>query len=158
MENLHRTYGGTVDDLITKLGIQNQVRLMILADFMTLQRDRHGGNIELLEKNGKYVLAPLFDNGLGLLSLYPSAFKTDISKYDVLADYPVNNYIGTRSLYQNLRYTNQPVRVNKLTKEDKRAIFYGMNELLPKSYIDKIWELLTYRYMFLRKRGYILDD
>lgn len=158
LENLHRVYGGTVDDLITRLGIQNQVRCMILADFMTLQRDRHGGNIELLEKNGKYVLAPLFDNGLDLLSPYPSAFKTDISKYDVLADYPVNNYIGTRSLYQNLRYINQSFRVNKLTKEDKRSIFFGMNELLPKASIDKIWELLTYRYMFLRKRGYIIDD
>lgn len=51
-----------------------------------------------------------------------------------------------------------PIKVNKLTKEDKRSIFFGLNNLLPKEYIDKIWKLLVYRYMFLRKRGFIIDD
>lgn len=158
LESLHNIYNCNVDELITKLGISDQIRLMILADFLILQRDRHGGNIELLEKNNQYILAPLFDNGLGLLAPYPSKSGLTIANFDVLADYPVNNYIGTRSLYQNLSYINQPIRVNKLTKIAKRTIFYGMNNLLPKEYIDKIWELLTYRYMFLRKRGYIIDD
>lgn len=158
LENLHSLYDCSVDELITKLGLSNQVRKMLVADFLTLQRDRHGGNIELLEKNGKYTLAPLFDNGLGLLAPYPSQSGVDISRFDVLADYPVNNYIGSRSLYKNLSYINKPIKVNKLTKDAKRSIFYGMNNILPTSYIDKIWELLTYRYMFLRKRGIIIDD
>lgn len=158
LENLHSLYNCTVDELITKLGLSSQVRLMLIADFMTLQRDRHGGNIELLEKAGKYTLSPLFDNGLGLLAPYPSKSGISISSFDVLADYPVNNYIGSRSLYQNLSYINKPIRVNKLTKEDKRSIFFGLNNLLPKEYIDKIWKLLVYRYMFLRKRGFIIDD
>ena len=147
-----------VDQLINKLGIQNDIRKMIIADFLILQRDRHGGNIDLLEKNGKYRLSPLFDNGLGLLAPYPSSFNMDISKFDVLFDYPVNNYIGTRSLYSNLSYISLPLRVNKLTRQDKSAIFYNLHDVLPTSYIDKIWQLLTYRYMFLRKRGFIIDD
>lgn len=158
LENLHLLYKGvSVDDLITKLGIQSQIREMLLADFLVLQRDRHGGNIELLFKKGKYYLSPLFDNGLGLLAPYPSSFKTDISSFDVLFDYPVYNYIGSRSLFQNLSYINKPIKVNRLLKRDRGALFYNLADVLPKSYLDKIWELITYRYMFLRKRG-IIDD
>ena len=157
-EDLHSMYGCSVFELIAKLGITAQIERMLLADFLVLQRDRHGGNIELLKKNGKYTFAPLFDNGLCLLAPYPSASGVDISRFDVLVDYPVNNYIGTRSLYQNLVLVKHSARVNKLLKEDKNAIFYGLHEVLTRSYIEKIWELLTYRYMFLRQRGYIVDD
>lgn len=159
MENLHLLYRGlTVDNLITKLGIQSSVKRMLLADFITLQRDRHGGNIELLYKNGKYYLSPLFDNGLGLLAPYPSSYNTNIKDFDVLSDYPVNNYIGQRSLYQNLRYIDKPIRVNRLSKRDRGSLFYNLSGVLPESYLDKIWELITYRYMFLRKRGFIIDS
>ena len=140
-----------------KLGIQKDICDMIVADFLTLQRDRHGGNIELLVKDGKYRLSPLFDNGLGLLAPYPSCFNNDIRDFDVLGDYPVNNYIGSRSLYQKLDYIKSPIKVNKLTKSDRRSIFYGLSDVLPKEYLDKIWELLVYRYAFLRKRGIIVD-
>lgn len=158
LEDLHLLYPNlSVDDLITKLNIQEQIRVMLISDFLILNRDRHGANIELLEKNGIYTLSPLFDNGLGLLAPYPSSFNNDVSGFNVLADLPVNNYIGTRSLYQNLNYIKNPIKVNKFKKTDKRRIFYGINDILPKQYIEKIWQLLTYRYMFLRKRGYIYD-
>lgn len=147
----------SVDELIDKLGLQSQIREMIIADFLVLQRDRHGGNIELLYDNGKYCLSPLFDNGLGLLAPYPSSFGTDISNFDVLDDYPVNNYIGSHSLYQNLSYIDRPVKVNKLLRHDREYLFSGLNGVLDKMYIDKIWQLITYRYMFLRKRGLIYD-
>lgn len=147
----------SMEQLVMKLGIQKDICDMIVADFLTLQRDRHGGNIELLVKDGKYRLSPLFDNGLGLLAPYPSCFNNDIRNFDVLGDYPVNNYIGSRSLYQNLDYIKSPIKVNNLTKRDRRSIFYGLSDVLPKEYLDKIWELLIYRYAFLRKRGIIVD-
>lgn len=158
LENLHSMFNCSVDQLITSIGIWSDIKKMLIADFLTLQRDRHGGNIELLNKGKKYELSSLFDNGLGLLAPYPSASGVDISGFDVLADYPVNNYIGTRSLYQNLKYIDAPVRVNKLCKTDKKAIFYGLNGILPKEYIDVIWKLLVYRYAYLRQKGFIIDD
>lgn len=157
LENLVNLYDCGVDELITKLGISSQVQKMLLADFMLLQRDRHGGNIELLKRDKRWYLSPLYDNGLGLLAPYPSALTSDISQFKVLDDYPVNNYIGMRSLYQNLSYVKKPTKVNRLRREDKKSIFYGLRGVLPKMYIEKIWELLVYRYMFLRKRGYIID-
>lgn len=122
-----------------------------------LQRDRHGGNIELLKSKEGYVLAPLFDNGFGLLAPYPSCYGTDVSKFDVLHDYPVNNYIGSRSLYQNLSYLDKLLAVNKLMRGDRKRLFYNMSGVLPKQYLDKVWELITYRYVFLRKRGFIVE-
>ncbi len=147
----------SVDDMVVKLGIQEQVKVLLLADFLVLQRDRHGGNIELLKSRRGYSLAPLFDNGLGLLAPYPSCYNTDISKFDVLYDYPVNNYIGCRSLYKNLDYLDNPIVVNKLVRSDRQRLFYNMSDVLSKQYMDKIWELITYRYMFLRKRGLIVE-
>lgn len=146
-----------VDQLITNIGIWYDIKKMIIADFLTLQRDRHGGNIELLNNGKRYELSPLFDNGSSLLATYPSASGVDISKFDVLADYPVNNYIGTRSLYQNLKYIDTPIRVNTLYKTDKEAIFYDLDGILPKEYTDVIWKMLVYRYTYLRQRGFIID-
>lgn len=146
-------------ETINKLCIQREIEKLLVADFLVLQRDRHGKNIEILIKDNKYYLAPLFDNGLGLLAPYPVALTNldKIKQFDVLHDYPVNNCIGTRSLYDNLNLLSSPVLVNRLKREDKKKLFYGLNSLLPKEYIDKIWELITYRYMFLRKRGVIID-
>jgi hypothetical protein len=156
-ENMHSLYGCTVNQLIDILGIQEEVKKMLIADFITIQRDRHGANIELLRRNGKVEVAPLFDNGNSLLSPYPSLMQTDISNFDILHDYPVNNYIGTRSLYQNLSLIDKPVVVNRLKKEDKQSIFYNLIGVLPDEYLDKIWNIIVYRYMFLRKRGVVND-
>lgn len=149
--------GMTLTDFICKLGIQRDIEKMLMSDFLTLQRDRHGGNIELVRRGDVYYLAHLFDNGLGLLAPYPSCYDNDVSKFDVLADYPVNNYIGTRSLYDNLSLITRPIIVRRLRKEDRRVIFYNLTDVLPKSYLDKIWQLITYRYMYLRKRGFIYE-
>lgn len=146
-------------ETVNKIGIQREIEKLLVADFLVMQRDRHGKNIEILIKDNKYYLAPLFDNGLGLLAPYPVALtKIDrIKEFDVLKDCPVNNCIGTRSLYDNLNLLSGSIRVNRLKKEDKKKLFYGLNSLLPKEYIEKIWELILYRYMFLRKRGIISD-
>lgn len=157
LEYLCDSYKTSPVDMINKLGISTQIKNMLLADFLIYQRDRHGGNIEILLKNNKYTLSPLFDNGLGLLAPYPSAFRPNITNFDVLADTPVNNFIGTRSLYQNLSFINKSIRVNRLLKEDKKRIFYGLKDTLTDEYIDVIWRLLTYRYYFLRKRGFLVD-
>lgn len=146
-----------INVIIKELGILEDIKKMIIADFITLQRDRHGGNIELLYKNNKYIMAPLFDNGLGLFAPYPSYTNYNLDTFNVLEDKPVNNYIGERSLYKNLNYINEPIKINRLKLEDKKHIFYGLHDVLPERYIENIWKLITYRYMYLRKRG-LIDD
>lgn len=156
LENIHETLGlDSVDETINFLGIGQQIKEMIIADFITLQRDRHGGNIEILYKDGKPTMAPLFDNGLGLFAPYPSYTGDSIKNFNVLEDKPVNNYVGKRSLLCNLDYIDKPIVVNKLKKSDKKHIMYGLSSVLPDEYIEMIWKLITYRYMFLKQRGLI---
>lgn len=146
-------------EIVNHLGIRRDIDKMLVADYLVLQRDRHGKNIEILTKGNRFYLAPLFDNGLGLLAPFPSQFpESNIKDYDVLRDLPVNNYIGTRSLQANLGYLSSPIKVHRLLAEHKRRIFYGLHVVLPDEYINKIWQLLTYRYMFLIKRGIIIHD
>lgn len=40
---------------------------MFLFDYLICNRDRHGANIEVLQKGENYRLAPIFDNGLSFL-------------------------------------------------------------------------------------------
>lgn len=150
----------TVEQVIDKFKLCDSIREMIIADFIIISRDRHGGNIEILTKVNNKVMAPLFDNGLSFLCSIPSNlndYKERISKFDVLEDLRVNNYIGSQSLYDNLKYINKPIKVNKLSKKDRSKIFYNMKEVLPKEYIDKIWAIISYRYMFLRQHGIIVE-
>lgn len=159
LEDIQEILGLNSMETIKFLGLEREIEKLLVADFLVLQRDRHGKNIEILIKDNKYYLAPLFDNGLGLLAPYPVSLTNlaKIRQFDVLHDYPVNNCIETRSLYDNLNLLSEPVLVNRLKREDKKKLFYGLNAVLPKEYIDKIWKLITYRYMFLRKRSVIID-
>jgi len=152
-----RTKDNNIDVIINKLGISKQIKEIIIADFITIQRDRHGENIELLEKDNKYTVAPMFDNGLSFLAPYPSKITNlnQIVNFEVMNDYPVNNYIGQRSLFGNLKYINKPIPINKLKPEDRRSIFYNLANTLPKEYLDKIWEIILTRYDFLLQGGYV---
>lgn len=150
----------SIDQFITKYNFSSDIINQILADFLVIGRDRHGRNIEVLIKDGDYSIAPIFDNGLSLLAPIPVSMhdsKARVVAFDPLKDVRVNNYIGEQSLYRNLRYITKPVSVNKLRKADKGHIFYNLSEVLPKYYVDKCWQILTYRYMFLRKRGLIIE-
>lgn len=150
----------TVDDVINKYKLSADIKKMIVADFLIIGRDRHGKNIEVGIKNGKYELISLFDNGLSFTCFIlqdDEKYKQKLLKFDPLEDYRVNNYIGKQSLYYNLRYINKPVKVHRLNKNDRRALFYNMAEVFTNEYLDKIWEIICYRYWFLRKRGLIVE-
>ncbi len=75
---------------------------IFVLDYLICNRDRHGANIEVLEKKGRYRMAPVFDNGLSLLfSCYNDG--NAMQSFDRLKDGPVNNYVGTMSLAENLK-------------------------------------------------------
>lgn len=75
-----------------ELGFEDYVYTMFLVDFLILNRDRHGSNIELVD--GKLV--PLFDHGLALMALQ------NIHKWNHWSGDIVNNFVGSTSLRKNL--------------------------------------------------------
>ena len=97
---------------------------MILVDFLILNRDRHGANIEIIMgKNGTERMAPLFDHGLSFM--FNCSAEAEIEMFDVLEDKPVQSFIGSKSTKSNLKILleNGFLLDKHLRMEDKEYIF-----------------------------------
>lgn len=127
-------------------GWHNQIRKMMLADFLMINRDRHGANIEVLISKNSVRLAPLFDNGLSFFAPYCGA-EDKIKNFDPMEDIPVNNYLGTRSLFENLGFIDDDLtdEILDFYKEDFLA---GLDEILSKEHIEKVWEVIWKRWNY----------
>ena len=75
----------------TRMGWENYIYQMLIVDYLILNRDRHGANIEVLRNSRKKTvrLAPLFAHGLSLLRSCPD--DAAAAGFDVMADKPCNN-------------------------------------------------------------------
>lgn len=129
-------------------GWQKYVNQMIAVDYLILNRDRHGANIEVLRNSRAHTLriAPLFDHGLSLLCTCLT--EDDVRAFDIMADRRCQSFIGSCSCYENLSLIKdkQSVFQNKLSAEDRFFIFDGLENALPRLYIDKIWDMIYERY------------
>jgi len=129
-------------------GWSDYIYKMIIADYLILNRDRHGANIEILiNKKDKTVRpAPLFDHGVSLL--FSCSEPEQVKKFDVMSDIPVNNFIGGTSLLDNLNLVPKKVlkKLNPLRDEDKDIVFDGLEDAISKELKNKIWKMLLKRW------------
>lgn len=136
-------------DFCVRNGWRSYVDTMLAVDFLILNRDRHGANIEVLRNARARTLriAPLFDHGLSLM--YPCLTEDAMSKYDILEDKPCNNFIGSRSCYENLKLIKDRGNVfpGKLSSADKAFLLGGLEGVLPAFFLEKIWEMIYKRYL-----------
>ena len=133
-----------------RLGFEKYVYEMFLVDFLILNRDRHGANIEVLRDSKKKTvrLAPLFDHGLSLLA--PCRTEDEIKNFDVLEDKPIQSYLGSRSVYENLKLIpeNKRPKINPLKESDREIILEGLYDISGKTLTDKIWEMIWKRWCY----------
>ena len=127
---------------------------MFCIDYLTANRDRHGGNLEVIRNSEEdsVRMAPLFDQGVSLLfSIYGDENRLD--HVDVMSDFPVNNYIGTRSLEQNLSLipVGYDLKLHPLKKEDREYIFAGLNRVLSEKHINTIWKMIWNRWCYFEQ-------
>lgn len=129
-------------------GWGDYVDRMIAVDYLILNRDRHGANIEVLRNARAHTvrLAPLFDHGLSLL--FSCMTDEDAKNFDILKDLKCQNFIGTSSCYENLSLIKGKSRVFEtvLKESDKKLIFKDLEGILSKTFINKIWEMIYTRY------------
>ena len=122
----------------------------LVVDFLILNRDRHGANIEVLrnKKKKSLRLAPLFDHGLSLLCRCET--EEAIEKFDVLADLQVQCFVGSRSAKDNLNLipVDQMPKLNALHESDKAIILEGLDGIIPKILQDKIWDMIWKRWCY----------
>ncbi|MCQ2522530.1 MAG: hypothetical protein MJ105_09160 [Lachnospiraceae bacterium] len=156
LDNYYRTnaiHGESHYDFCVRNGWQEYIDAMIIVDYLILNRDRHGANIEVLRNARAHSLriAPLFDHGLSLL--YSCMTDADAKTFDVLEDKRCRNFIGSYSCLDNVKLVKNPKRVfkNKLHASDKNKIFEGLENILSETFIDKIWEMIYERYQIYEK-------
>ena len=129
-------------------GWESTVYEMLVVDYLILNRDRHGANMEVLRNQRKKTirLAPLFDHGLSLLSRCESTEA--MLREDVMADKPVQCFVGSRSSWENLRLIPRDQRppLHPLTENDRAILLEGLSEALDQQWLDRIWEMIWKRW------------
>lgn len=135
-------------DFCIHCGWESTVYEMLVVDYLILNRDRHGANMEVLRNRRKKTirLAPLFDHGLSLLSRYESTEA--MLREDVMADKPVQCFVGSRSSWENLRLIPRDQRppLHPLTENDRAILLEGLSEALDQQWLDRIWEMIWKRW------------
>lgn len=143
-----RLEGESAWEFCKRQGWEEYLYQMLIVDFLILNRDRHGANIEVLRDSRRKVLrlAPLFDHGLSLL--FSCHSEEAIDSYDVMKDRQTNTFIGSRSTWENLKMIpadNMPV-LHALKESDKEILLDGLEDVIPKKLQDKIWEMIWGRW------------
>lgn len=121
---LNKKANETPLDFCIRNGWEDYIYNMLVVDFLILNRDRHGANIEVLkDSKAKTIrLAPLFDNGLSLL--FSCNSLDDINKYDVLEDKRIQCFVGSYSSKDNLNLIpkSKLPKLSPLLKSHKKQL------------------------------------
>lgn len=145
---INRQDGEARYDFCVRQGWKSYIDVMLAVDYLILNRDRHGANIEVLRNGRKRTIriAPLFDHGVSLL--FSCHSESDFEGFDVLDDKPCQNFIGSRSVFENLKLIQDKNMIfqTELKPEHKEYILKDLKSALSASQLDKIWEMLWARW------------
>ena len=131
-----------------RCGWGKNVYEMLVVDYLILNRDRHGANIEVLRNSSLRTLrlAPLFDHGLSLLCRCQTLAA--LERENVMEDKPVNSFLGSRSAFENLKLIPpaEYPKLNSLRESDKQEVIGGLENALELVWLEKIWEMIWRRW------------
>lgn len=134
----------------TRNGWSDFIYKMLVVDFLILNRDRHGANIEVLRNARKKSLrlAPIFDHGLSLL--FNCHTEEEINQFDVMKDRAVQCFVGSRSAHQNLMLIpkDEIPALNPLQHTHKAYLLEGLDGIIPQSLQNKIWDMIWQRWEY----------
>ena len=135
-------------DFCLRMGWGDYIWRMLVVDFLILNRDRHGANIEVLRNKKKKTvrLAPLFDHGLSLLCRCET--EDAIAQFDVMADQQVQCFVGSRSAQENLKLipAEQLPKLNPLKESDRAILLEGLDGVISDKLQEKIWDMIWKRW------------
>lgn len=143
---LHCESGEAPYDFCLRCGWGSQIHQMMVVDYLIANRDRHASNIEVLvDRAGKARLAPIFDNGFSLLAPYADDEELALG-FDPLRRVGTTNFVGSRSLEENLVLAAGAGGIGELRVEDRSQLLAGLDQALPVAYLDKIWDIVWGRW------------
>jgi len=129
--------------LCRRFGWTEYIYKMFVFDYLIINRDRHGANIEVM-KNGDKQLSPYFDNGLSFVCSCTN--EAELATFSITEDRPVNNFIGENRLKPNLESIDVSLKYNKLLQSDSEIIFEGLQGVLSEPYLTMIWDIIWRRW------------
>ena len=146
--DMEKNEGESILDFCERMGWIDYIYEMLVVDFLIINRDRHGANIEVIRNKytGDIGLAPLFDHGLSLV--YSCGTEKEIEEFDPMKDIPVQCYVGSKSAYDNLNIIpkSKLPKLRRLDENDRGYIFKDLQGILPNIFYDKIWEIIWNRW------------
>ena len=147
---LEKESGESIFAFFERMGWLDYLYMTLVVDYMILNRDRHGANIEILRnrETSKIRPAPLFDHGVSFL--HHCRTPKEAVAFDPLADVPVQCFFGSRSATENLKLIpsdKKPV-LRKPEERDRVLLFAGLDDVLHVSFLDKIWEMIAMRWNY----------
>lgn len=135
-------------DFCLRHGWSEYIYQMLLVDYLILNRDRHGANIEVLVNRYKKAvrLAPLFDHGVSFYCR--SLDDAALTKEDPMADKPVQCFVGSRSAWENLRLIprDQFPRIRPLKETDGPYLTDGLDDAVSAYRLERTWEMIWRRW------------
>ncbi len=148
---LEKKAGQSALEFCKERGWEKYIYQMLILDYVVLNRDRHGANIEVLRsaKEKSVRLAPLFDHGLSLVCRCHTV--GELNDFDVMEDRRVQAFFGSGSTLENLRSVpgNVILELPDLRARDFDSLFVDLDGILPEEYLSKMREMIRRRWMSL---------
>lgn len=139
-------------------GWEDYIYNMLITDFLILNRDRHGANMEVLKDRKAHTirLAPLFDHGLSLF--FSCRSDQEIAEADVMEDKPVQCFVGSNSARDNLSLIprNYHPGIQALKESDNHVLFQGLDGIVSGTFRDMVWKMIWSRWQYyesIRNKG-----
>ena len=144
--DLYKNPGESPFELCRRFGWQEDIARMMLVDYLMANRDRHASNIEVLAApDGSFRIAPVFDTGFSLLAPLAADLER-IEAFDPLADVATTNFVGSRSLEENLRTVAPVEGIQDLDEVRIAELFDGLEGILPDAVLSKMREIIQRRW------------
>lgn len=147
---LKRNAGETPLAFCIRSGWSDYIYRMLLVDFLLLNRDRHGANMEVLRDRKTRTVrpAPLFDQGLSLF--FSCRNDEEIARTDVMEDKPVQCFVGSHSAKDNLTLIPADHRpaVRPLQSSDRTFLLQGLDQIQSDVFCNKVWEMISKRWEY----------
>ena len=129
-----------------RIGLADALYEMLTADFLLMNRDRHGANIEILEntESGALRLAPLYDHGFSLLAA--ASEEKDVNAFDITEERRVQSFVGHDTTVENLAFVPQEKLLALPKDVPWDALFSEIQFAAPDYWICQTKKLAAYRW------------
>ncbi len=138
-------------DTIKRYRLQDNIYKQFVYDYIICNLDRHGKNTEILLGNNNIRIAPFFDNSLTFITNRPDNEIKSKKKFN--EQIMVNNFIGTRSLKDNLNLIDSNIQIRNILNSDRQKLFQGLSSITSRQFRDYVWCMLNWRVSDVKQQG-----